>query len=165
MSYEINSLCPICGQHTFHVEFERCPICEWQQDNVQEADHTFDGVANELCVILYRAEWYYKLYDTERDAFEIDTPAGSKPKDLTQQMLADFKRYIKPERWDDFKRMRFIDIKLFGPIMNILDVYSVDGSELLCRRYQFEHDIGTDDGFELWGVNAGVENLNELLER
>ena len=42
--------CPCCGFLTLSEEppgtFEICPVCDWEDDNVQAADPTFEGGAN-----------------------------------------------------------------------------------------------------------------------
>jgi hypothetical protein len=85
-------------------------------------------------------------------------------KDLSEQMIEDFKRYIKPECRENFERRERENIKERGKIVNILDVYSADGTELLKRIYQREYQVGTNNGSVLWCAKAGVENLNELLD-
>ena len=83
--------------------------------------------------------------------------------DYTQQMLSDFKRFIRPDKWEDFKRRRLEDIAANGPIVFIHNVYSLDKKEVLERYYQRESEIGTESGLVLDCVNAGVDNLNMLL--
>ena len=42
--------CPCCGYLTFDEEpcgtFEICPVCCWEDDNVQNDDPNYDGGAN-----------------------------------------------------------------------------------------------------------------------
>jgi len=42
--------CPCCGYLTFDEEpsgtFEICPVCRWEDDNVQFRDPTYEGGAN-----------------------------------------------------------------------------------------------------------------------
>ena len=57
MNGQINVKCPICGRYVFKEEFDLCPVCEWQQDSVQEDDYTLAGGANKLSVDQYRALW------------------------------------------------------------------------------------------------------------
>jgi hypothetical protein len=83
--------------------------------------------------------------------------------DLTQQMLNDYRRYIDPAKWDNFERRRLEDVNRRGEIVNILDIWSADGTELLERVYQREYQIGTDGGITLNCAAAGVENLNALI--
>ena len=85
-------------------------------------------------------------------------------KDLTQQLLDDYSHYIKKSHWEEFKRNMLEEIDIYGPIVNILDVYSKDGKELLKRKYQYEYELGTNSGFTLDCARAGVKNLNALLE-
>ena len=76
-------------------------------------------------------------------------------KDLTQQMFDDYKPYIKESYWEDFVRDRLTEKEWFGPIVNIIDVYSDDGKILFERIYQYEHDLGTPYGFMLDAIRAG----------
>ena len=62
----INAKCPVCGQHTFKLEYELCPVCEWQQDNIQEDDPAFSGGANILCLKDFKAEWLAKSSERTR---------------------------------------------------------------------------------------------------
>ena len=84
-------------------------------------------------------------------------------KDLTEQMISDYTRYIEPKLIKEFRRNALEENSILGPIVNILDIFSTDGKDLLERRYQRQYEIGTDSGYALFYVNAGVENLNELL--
>jgi hypothetical protein len=79
-------------------------------------------------------------------------------------MLDDFRHFIAPAKWDSFERRERAIIAERGEIVNIKDVYSADGKELLDRLYQRESQIGTDCGTVLSSAVAGVENLNALLE-
>ena len=56
----INITCPVCGKHTFTVEYELCPVCMWQQDSIQEDDPAFSGGANALCLDDFTSEWLNK---------------------------------------------------------------------------------------------------------
>jgi len=82
---------------------------------------------------------------------------------LTQQMLDEFKPFIKSEKWEDHKKSKLDYIAKHGPIVNILDIYSVDGKYLLERRYQTERELGTDMGIVLMAIKIGKPNLNHLL--
>ena len=78
-------------------------------------------------------------------------------KDYTQQMFDDFKPFIKESHWDEFKRNRLSMVEQFGPIVNVLEIYSDDGKTLLERRYQSEHELGTDSGFALRYERMGLQ--------
>lgn len=45
-------LCPVCEKHRFAEEndFDICPVCGWENDGVQGADHDYWGGANDLTV-------------------------------------------------------------------------------------------------------------------
>lgn len=46
--------CPCCGYFTLSEEppgtFEICPVCYWEDDNVQFNDPTYPNGANEICL-------------------------------------------------------------------------------------------------------------------
>lgn len=50
--------CPCCGYKTLEIDtpgsFEICPICYWEDDNVQFDDPNYEGGANETS--LYQAQ-------------------------------------------------------------------------------------------------------------
>ena len=77
-------------------------------------------------------------------------------KDLTQQMLDDYKLYIKESHWKDIKRGMLQEKEQLGPIVNIIDVYSDDGKILLERIYQTKHLLGTPYGRALCAVQVGL---------
>ena len=47
--------CPCCGYLTFDEEplgtFEICPVCFWEDDNVQNNDPSYDDGANRISLI------------------------------------------------------------------------------------------------------------------
>lgn len=49
---ETSNTCPCCGYLTFDEEpsgtFEICPVCGWEDDEVQFRDPTYDGDANSI---------------------------------------------------------------------------------------------------------------------
>lgn len=51
----MNYPCPCCGYLTFYDEsygsFEICPVCFWEDDDVQNDDPRFDGGANGISLI------------------------------------------------------------------------------------------------------------------
>jgi len=79
--------------------------------------------------------------------------------ELTQQMLDDYKPYIKPEAWEDFKRSAVVGAFGLGDIVNIIEVYSADGKQLLEKIYQQEWNLGTQSGRKLDAARVGVESL------
>ena len=84
-------------------------------------------------------------------------------KDLTQQMLDDYKPFIRQEKWGNFEKLRREDSDKFGPIVNIKDIYSADGKDLLVRCYQRDDQVGTEAGCRLMAVRVGQKNLNHLV--
>ncbi|MFC1894950.1 CPCC family cysteine-rich protein [Candidatus Dependentiae bacterium] len=55
--------CPCCGYYTLEEEppgtFEICPVCYWEDDNIQYLDHEYEGGANDIS--LNQARKKYKL--------------------------------------------------------------------------------------------------------
>lgn len=52
-----NNLCPICEKHQFSDYFEICPVCFWENDDVQNAEPDFNGGANNLSLNDYKKRW------------------------------------------------------------------------------------------------------------
>jgi hypothetical protein len=77
-------------------------------------------------------------------------------------MFEDYKPFIEDSYWEQFKKNRLEENSMLGPIVHIHDVYSADG-DIIERVYQREYEIGTEFGFALNCVCAGVKNLNALL--
>lgn len=52
-------LCPVCGKHTFpeRDSFEICPICKWEDDELQINQPDYDGGANYISLNEYREKW------------------------------------------------------------------------------------------------------------
>jgi len=46
--------CPCCENYTLSNEppgtFEICPVCSWEDDNVQFDDPNYEGGANHICL-------------------------------------------------------------------------------------------------------------------
>ena len=85
-------------------------------------------------------------------------------KDLTEKMLRDYKRFTKPDFWEEFAQRRRDESKTKGPIVNILDLYSDDRKQLLIRCYQRKEAMGTEGGWRLMAAQTAYPNLNMLLE-
>lgn len=51
--------CACCGSLTVAEEYDICPVCGWEKDNVQEKFIGFRGGANKLC--LAEARELYRL--------------------------------------------------------------------------------------------------------
>lgn len=52
--------CPVCGKTVFSEKnsYEICPVCEWENDFIQDMDHTLPGGANILSVNEARIEYF-----------------------------------------------------------------------------------------------------------
>lgn len=51
--------CPVCGKHQF-IEagnFEICPVCGWEDDDLQRDDPEYAGGANRVSLVQYREHW------------------------------------------------------------------------------------------------------------
>jgi hypothetical protein len=51
--------------------FEICPLCDWQDDNVQNADPDYAGGANEMSLNEYRSLWETEHHRWE-DGIRVD---------------------------------------------------------------------------------------------
>ena len=56
--------CPVCGRHTFSDVFEKCPVCGWENEYVQEKNPTWRNGANEMSL-----EEARKAYAEGKDIF------------------------------------------------------------------------------------------------
>lgn len=54
-----NFTCPVCGQHTFKSNNtdERCPVCKWWNDIVENENPEYGGGQNGICLNDYRKQW------------------------------------------------------------------------------------------------------------
>ncbi len=43
-------MCPVCGKHKFSEPFEKCPVCNWENDYVQEKNPSWRNGANEMAL-------------------------------------------------------------------------------------------------------------------
>ena len=52
-------MCPVCDQYEFEEEgdFDGCPVCRWQNDNLQHKKPDFWGGANDMCLNEYKETW------------------------------------------------------------------------------------------------------------
>lgn len=70
----MNFLCPCCGYLTFDEEpsgtFEICPICYWEDDNVQNEDADYEGGANGIS--LNQARKNFTKYGAIQEKFIKD---------------------------------------------------------------------------------------------
>lgn len=56
-NFKPNNLCPICEKYQFNDYFEICPICFWENDDVQNKQPDFSGGANNLSLNEYKKRW------------------------------------------------------------------------------------------------------------
>ena len=52
--------CPVCGKFEFeeYGDFDICPVCNWENDNLQYDEHNYSGGANDLSVNEARIEYF-----------------------------------------------------------------------------------------------------------
>lgn len=53
--------CPCCGFYTFDEKpngtFDICPVCFWEDDNIQLNDETYEGGANRVSLVQARENY------------------------------------------------------------------------------------------------------------
>ena len=51
--------CPVCGFDTLRVDeiYDICPICDWEDDPIQNDDPDYWGGANKLSLNDYKKKW------------------------------------------------------------------------------------------------------------
>jgi uncharacterized Zn finger protein (UPF0148 family) len=52
--------CPVCGQYVFEMDFDLCPVCDWQHDRVQEIEPDLAGGANKESLNEAKNAWKIK---------------------------------------------------------------------------------------------------------
>ena len=54
-----NTICPCCREHYFEFEdfYEICPVCGWEDDNLQRKDPDYKGGANKNSLNEYKIKW------------------------------------------------------------------------------------------------------------
>ena len=52
--------CVVCGKYEFeeYDDYDICPVCNWENDNLQYDDHNYSGGANKLSVNEARIEYF-----------------------------------------------------------------------------------------------------------
>ncbi len=51
--------CPICGKYEFKKvdDYDICPTCKWENDELQRKDPNYSGGANDLSLNEYKREF------------------------------------------------------------------------------------------------------------
>lgn len=59
MAQKKNKECACCGEYSLppDSEFEICPICGWQDDDIQNEDPQLEGGANDMSLEQARKEY------------------------------------------------------------------------------------------------------------
>ena len=60
--------CPCCGYYTLEDEpghFDICPVCYWEDDNIQSFEHNYKGGANDMS--LNEARENYKKFGAKAE--------------------------------------------------------------------------------------------------
>ncbi|MCI1982010.1 MAG: hypothetical protein LKJ45_02485 [Oscillospiraceae bacterium] len=62
MGQKKNKKCACCGEYSLpsDSEFEVCPICGWEDDDIQNNDPQFEGGANDMSLEQARKEYFRK---------------------------------------------------------------------------------------------------------
>ena len=57
-----NKKCACCGQYSLPPDskFEICPVCGWEDDDIQNDDPQFEGGANNMSLEQARKEYFRK---------------------------------------------------------------------------------------------------------
>lgn len=83
--------CPCCGYKTLEEEppgsYEICPICYWEDDNVQFENPHYEGGANETS--LYQAQRNFLAYGASNSNYieSVRKPTLSDTKDIKFNIL------------------------------------------------------------------------------
>ncbi|QEY35874.1 hypothetical protein FL966_00870 [Caproiciproducens galactitolivorans] len=61
MAQKRNKQCACCGEYSLppDSEFEICPICGWEDDDVQNDNPQLEGGANEMSLEQARKKYFY----------------------------------------------------------------------------------------------------------
>lgn len=95
----MNYVCPICGKYELEEGIsDVCPVCSFEDDNLQVADHNYAGGANNLSVNEGRIEF-----------FLLNNP---NTKDKAQKLFDDYHYKYKEIRLKYKDINHAIDIKL-----------------------------------------------------
>lgn len=97
MTTNINYKCPCCGNFTLTEErmFEICPICNWEDDNVQFDNPDFRGGANFLSLNEYRS-----LFSQGKNIQEVEEKARTEYLEKVKAEYASKIRVILQKRID-----------------------------------------------------------------
>lgn len=60
MEKKKNKKCACCGEESLpaNSEFEICPVCGWEDDDIQNSDPQFEGGANDMCLEQARKAYF-----------------------------------------------------------------------------------------------------------
>lgn len=100
--------CPCCGHQVFkeYGHFELCPICFWEDDDIQMADPWYQGGANSPC--LYDAQKNYIKFGAMEEQFKADVrlPTELELKDPSWRLVneSDRKFVIAPKEIESRKQ-------------------------------------------------------------
>lgn len=104
--------CPVCGQHDFTEpgSFDICPICGWEDDELQNEDHNYAGGANDLSVNEARIEFFLlNLKETSDDAHRCKEKYEHTISEIYSRYAA-LNRLTEPKQAElekrDFRRVR-----------------------------------------------------------
>ncbi len=106
--------CPVCGQPTLTEErmFEICPVCGWEDDNVQFHDPDYCGGANFFSLNQYRALWKQGkdvLRLQEKAWGEWDSEQRNETLSFIRAILKKRLDYRSNEYWTEQTKQELID--------------------------------------------------------
>jgi hypothetical protein len=66
-------LCPVCELYNFSSQgtYDICPICDWENDEVQMDNHDYGGGANELSVNEFKVLYQLRNMNEKADALRV----------------------------------------------------------------------------------------------
>lgn len=98
--------CPCCGYKTLKEEppgtFDICPVCFWEDDNIQLSDPDYEGGANGVSLRKAQRNFIEKGACEERLYAFVEKPEGKYTRDpnwkpLSQSTQSELVKKIKPD--------------------------------------------------------------------
>ena len=81
--------CPVCGRYEFaeYGDYDICPVCNWENDNLQYDDHNYAGGANHLSVNEARIEYFVLNHPKTAE------PAAKTKEEYENNLIAIYGKY------------------------------------------------------------------------
>ena len=92
--------CPVCGQHEFAEmgSFDICPVCGWEDDNLQDNDDNYAGGANALSVNEARIEFFLLRMNATKEEATLLKEAYSLAREMIYSKYGRMNRIQEPEK-------------------------------------------------------------------